>query len=156
MSLLQSHNPWEKKKKNICILIDFLHPCLSTSLTLLRWTLLLQKQFSIIICGASPLWGHISSSSSSSSSFSLPGNYRRATDAYLRQHKLDAADNVITQSLHIGVHSLWAKTKNLGIVDKAWAMPKMYKVAENIMSIISCRQFKMIRPNRWGDLNACD
>lgn len=79
---------------------------------------------------------------------SLPGNYRRATDAYLRQHKLDAADNVITQSLHIGVHSLRAKTKNLGIVDKAWAMPKMYKVAENIMSIISCRQFKMIRPNR--------
>lgn len=145
-----SPNPWEKEE-NICILIDFFHPCLSTSLTLLRRTLLLQKQFSIIICGASPLWGHISSSS-----FSLPGNYHRATDAYLRQHKLDAADNVITQSLHIGVHSLRAKTKNLGIVDNAWAMPKMYKVAENIMSIISCRQFKTIRPNRRGDSNAYD
>lgn len=80
-------------------------PCLSRSLTLLDWTFLLQKQFSIIICNATPQC-RMQMLALAAPAWQLPPEHRCRRP--LRQNKVEGANNVITQSLHIGVHSLWA------------------------------------------------
>lgn len=83
-----------------------LPPCLSRSLTLLDWTFLLQKQFSIIICNATPQCGMQMLLALAAPAWQLLTEHRCGRP--LRQNKVEAANNVITQSLHIGVHSLRA------------------------------------------------
>lgn len=80
-------------------------PCLSRSLTLLDRTFLLQKQFSIIICNATPQC-RMQMLALAAPAWQLPPEHRCRRP--LRQNKVEGANNVITQSLHIGVHSLWA------------------------------------------------
>jgi len=81
-------------------------PCLSRSLTLLDWTFLLQKQFSIIICNATPQCRMQMLLALAAPAWQLLTEHRCGRP--LRQNKVEAANNVITQSLHIGVHSLQA------------------------------------------------
>lgn len=81
-------------------------PCLSRSLTLLDWTFLLQKQFSIIICNATPQCGMQMLLALAAPAWQLLTEHRCGRP--LRQNKVETANNVITQSLHIGVHSLRA------------------------------------------------
>lgn len=83
-----------------------LPPCLSRSLTLLDWTFLLQKQFSIIICNATPQCRMQMLLTLAAPAWQLPPEHRCRRP--LRQNKVEGANNVITQSLHIGVHSLRA------------------------------------------------
>lgn len=59
------------------LLPPLLAPCLSRSLSLLDWTFLLQKQFSIIICNATPQCGMQMLLKLAAQ----PGNYWQSTDA---------------------------------------------------------------------------
>lgn len=102
---------------NICILIDLvlrpppssLPPLLSRSLTLLDWTFLLQKQFGIIICKATPQCGMqmppISLHPARPGRGNYPGAQMRPRPH--RRNKVQGANNEITKSLHAGAHSLW-------------------------------------------------
>lgn len=83
-----------------------LPPCLSRSLTLLDWTFLLQKQFSIIICNATPQCRMQMLLALAAPAWQLLTEHRCGRP--LRQNKVKTANNVITQSLHVGVHSLRA------------------------------------------------
>lgn len=125
-SLITSTRRSFRRAANICILIGLVSsssssPCLSRSLTLLDWTFLLQKQFSIIICNASPQCRMQMLLVLAAPAWQLPPGRRCGRPR--RQNQVEAANNVITQSLHVGVHSLrqqWI----LGIVDIGLAKPR--------------------------------